>query len=119
MKRKTTFSISMIAIVLFFVASAVAKSRDSKDVLFHYDATIAGTHLTSGNYSVNWQTHSPAATVSFLQKGKVVATAEGTVVDRGSKYPSNEVVYGEAANGAHVVHEIRFRGSSEVIVFNE
>jgi len=80
---------------------------------------VAGSHLTSGDYSVTWETHSPTATVSFLQRGKVVAAVEGKVVDRGTKYPANQVVYAIAATGAREVQEIRFRGSSEVIVFSE
>ena len=81
----------------------------------------SGCRLCSygGSYSITWETHSPAATVSFLQKGKVVATAEGKVVDRGTKYPSNEVVFAATADGGRQVQEIRFRGSSEVIVFVE
>jgi hypothetical protein len=84
-----------------------------------YDATVAGSHLASGEFGVTWQAHSPTATVSFLQKGKVVATVEGKVVDRGTKYSANQVVYGIAATGAHEIQEIRFRGSAEVIVFSE
>lgn len=119
MKLKMRLSITIVAMALFVAASAAARSKDAKNVLLHYDAMVAGSHLVSGNYSITWQTHSPAATVSFLQKGKVVATAEGKVVDRGTRFPSNEVVYAADANGGHAVQEIRFQGSSEVIVFIE
>jgi hypothetical protein len=54
-----------------------------------------------------------------MQKGKVVATAEGKVADHGTKCLSNEVVFDEAADGGRVIREIRFKGSSEVIEFNE
>jgi hypothetical protein len=46
-----------------------------------------------------------------------VATVEGKVVDHGTKYRSNEVVYSAGANGARAIQEIRFRGLSEVIEF--
>ncbi len=112
------FLCTTLAVMAIFVAvSAASKPKDSRNVLLHYDATVAGSHLASGEYDVQWQTHSPAATVSFSQGKKVVATVEGKVVDRGTKYPANQVVYGEAANGGHDIQEIRFKGSSEVIAF--
>jgi hypothetical protein len=106
----------MVAMVLLVAVSAAAKLKDSRDLLLHYDATVAGSHLASGDYAVTLETHTPSATVSFFQKGKMVVTAEGTVVDRGTKYQANQVVYGES-NGVREIQEIRFRGSSEVIVF--
>jgi hypothetical protein len=39
--------------------------------------------------------------------------------DRGKRYGSSEVVCNENPNGSRVIQEIRFAGSSEVIVFNE
>jgi hypothetical protein len=119
MNLKRRLSLMIVPLVLCVVAIAAAKSKDVKEVLVHYDALVAGSHLASGEYGVTWQAHSPAATVSFLQKGKVVTTAEGKVVDRGTKCRANEVVYGIAATGAHEIQEIRFRGSTEVIVFSE
>ena len=112
-------SVTIVAMAFFVAAGAAAKPKDSRNVVLRYDATVAGSHLASGNYNIQWQTHSPEATVSFLQGSKVVATAEGKVVDRGTKYSSNEVVYDQTADGARVIQEIRFRGSSEVIEFNE
>jgi hypothetical protein len=119
MKLQRRLSLMVVPLVLCVAGSAAAKSKDVRNILVHYDAVIAGSHLANGEYGVTWQAHSPTATVSFLQKGKVVTTVEGKVVDRGTKYPANQVVYGIAANGAHEIQEIRFRGSTEVIVFSE
>ncbi|MGA2982425.1 MAG: hypothetical protein ABSG32_01350 [Terriglobia bacterium] len=119
MRLRKTLSVTIIAMALFVAASAAAKAKDSRDVRLNYDATVAGSHLASGVYNIKWETHSPQATVSFLQGNKVVATAEGKVVDRGKKYQDNQIVYNEAGNGGRKIQEIRFRGSSEVIVFND
>jgi hypothetical protein len=107
----------MVAMAIFVAAGAMAKSKDSRSVLLHYDTVLAGSHLTSGNYDVQFESHNPAAKVTFLRGNKVMATAEGKVVDRGSKYRSNEVVYNVTTDGARVIQELRFKGSSEVIVF--
>jgi hypothetical protein len=119
MKLRKSLYITIVTLVFFVAAGAAANSKDSRSVLLHYDATVAGSHLASGEYAIKWQTHSPEATVTFLRGSKVVATAEGKVVDRGTTYLSNGVVYDEAGNGAREIREIRFKGSSEVIVFIE
>ena len=119
MKLRKTLSVTIFAIVFVVGAAVLAQAKDSRNLLLHHDVTIAGEHLTSGSYNVQWETHSPEASVSFLRGSKVVATAEGKVVDRGTRFQSNEVVYGQTADGARVIQEIRFKGSSEVIVFNQ
>ncbi len=119
MKLRKTLSVSISALAFIVAASVTAQSKDSANVVLHYDAAVAGTHLASGSYDLKWQIRSPEATVSFLHGKKVVATAAGKVVDRGTRYSSNQVVYELAADGSRVIHEIRFRDSSEVIVFNE
>ena len=118
MTLKRTMQFTMVAVALTIVAGAQAKSKDFKTMTLRYNATVAGAQLASGSYTVQWVTHSPEATVSFLQGSKVVATAEGKVVDRGTKYESNEVMFDETTDGARVVRELRFKGSSEVIEFN-
>ena len=119
MKMRKVLGITMVAMVCFVAVNLAAKSKDSGTMVLHSDAIVAGSHLASGTYGVQWQAHSPEATVSFLKEDKVVATATGRVEDRGKKYASNEVVYSVDAGGAHVVQELRFKGSSQVIVFNE
>ena len=116
MKLKTFVGVVVVAMAMSITASA-AKSKDSKNLLLHYDATVAGTHLTSGEYAVEMEPHNPAVTVSFSRGKTVVATVQGKIVDRGTKFPANQVVYGASANGGHAIQEIRFKGSTEVIVF--
>jgi len=118
MNLRTRLCATVVAVAFIVGVGAAAKSKDSKIVLLHYDVTVAGSHLASGSYDVAWQTRSPQATVSFMRGNKVVATVEGKVVDRGTIYSSNEVVYNVAANGARDIQEIRFKGLSEVIDFN-
>jgi len=119
MTLKKTLQFTMIALIFTIAVGARAKADDSRKLILHYDATVAGSHLASGKYNVQWQTHSPGATVSFLRGSKVVATAEGKVVDSGKMYQSDEVMYDEAADGARMIRELRFKGSSEVIEFNQ
>ena len=118
MRLRKTLSVTLVTMALLVTAAGAAIARDSKNIVLRYDATAAGSHLASGDYRVQWQTHSPEATVTFLQKGKVVAAVEGKVVDRGTKYQANQVVFGSGPDGARTIQEIRFQGSSEVIQFD-
>lgn len=119
MNFRRSLTLSIVAIGLVAASAAAAKPKDSRDIVLHHDATVAGLRLTSGDYNVTWKTHSPEATVTFMQGKKVVATADGKVVDRGKPYDINEVVYRTGAGGDRQIQEIRFRGSSQVIVFGE
>lgn len=124
MNLRKSLCVMTVALALFVAANAAAGEKGSGYAVVHHDVTVAGSHLASGSYNVQWQTHSPEATVkfvqkSFLQREKVAATVEGKVVDRGTAYPSNQVVYRENANGAREIQELRFKGSSQVIVFNQ
>jgi len=119
MRLSKGLGVTILATGLLVAVSTAAKPRDSKDVLLHFDATVGSTHLTSGNYSVKWVTHSPEATVTFMKGNKVVATAEGKVINRGTVYKDDEVVYNELPNGSRSIQEIRFHGSNDVIVFQE
>ena len=108
--------------VLMLVAmslAAVAAAKEGKSIVLQENAVVAGHHLKSGDYNVTWQEHSPGATVTFRRDGKVTATAEAKLVDRDKKYSSTEVVFGLTAEGSRQIQEIRFRGSTQVLVFSE
>ncbi len=107
-----------VVLALAAAVGAQAKSKELTSMVLHSNAMVAGTHLTTGSYNVHWQTHSPEATVTFLKGGKVTGTAEGKLVDRGYKYPSDEVMYDESPDSTRNIREIRFKGSSEVLEFN-
>jgi len=119
MKLRQILGVTIVALAFTVAIGAEAKAKNSANLELNHDALLAGSHLASGAYHVRWETHSPGVMVTFQQGNKVVATAEGKLVDRGKKYPNNAVIYLENANGSRGIQEIRFGGSSEVIVFKE
>ena len=118
MRLRKTLGITVVAMAMFAVAGTAAIAKDYRNVMLHYDATLAGSHLASGTYHVEWQTHSPEATVTFTHGSKVVATAEGKVVDRGTKFRSDQVVYNEGPNGTRVIRKSASK-DQQVIEFNQ
>jgi hypothetical protein len=110
-------SILSVALLLTSVIPALAK--DSGTVALTDEAVLSGTTLPAGKYVVRWQVHNPGATVEFARDHKVVLSTEGRIEDRGKKYPSNTVVYDTASDGTRTISEIRFAGSSAVLVFSQ
>src|ERR1017187_7361329 len=103
MHLRKTVCATIVALVLVVAAGAAAKSKESRNLQLHYDATVAGSHLTSGSYDVNWQAHSAAATITFTHGSKVVATVEGKAVDHGTIYSTDQVVCTRSADGARAL----------------
>src|SRR5271157_87646 len=106
-----------LAILLMAALSAVA--QNARTLKVPYSASLKGKQLAAGEYKVTWQTHSPEATVNFMQKKAVVATVQGKWVDRDTKYEANAVVYSNNPDGSRTILEVRFAGLKGALVFGE
>lgn len=110
---------SILSVALLLASGIPGLAKNSRTVALTRDAVLAGKTLPEGNYVVQWEAHSPRAAVEFAQGHKVVLSTEGRLEDRGKKYSSTTVVYDTAPDGSMTISEIRFAGSSEVLVFNQ
>ncbi len=118
MTRRHYVMTSILALVVVLTASASAFAANSGKFKLRYAAVLQDTHLDPGDYAIRWTDGSSATTVTVLKKNNVVATSEAKLVDRGAKSDRNAVIYSEGGDGKRMIHEIRFAGSSQVIVFN-
>jgi len=109
---------SMLSVALLLASGVPAIANGSRHVTLRHDAVLSGTSLPAGQYIVSWAVHSPQPKVEFTQGRKVVLSTQGRFEDRGQKYAADTVVYKTASDGTLTVSEIRFAGSSEVLVFN-
>jgi hypothetical protein len=107
------------AVLLLAAVSAFAKS--SKTFNLPYAGLLAGSRIEAGRYQVMWEEHSPQVTVTVAREGgrKFVATAQGKIEERNTKYSRNMVVYSTRPDGTQVISELRLGGSSKAIVFGE
>ena len=105
------------ALLLAFALPSLAKN--ARTVAVPHEAVLNGVTLPAGHYLVEWDTHTPAATVRFTLDKKVVLSAEGTLEDRGTKYGKSMVVYDSTPAGAMSISEIRLAGSSQALVFKQ
>jgi hypothetical protein len=111
--------ISGLSVTLLLAAGIPGLAKNSRTVTLQHDAVLNGSSLAAGRYSVQWETHSPEATVEFVQHRMVVLSTEGRIEERVKKYDRNAVVYNIAPDGTMSLVEIRFGGSSKVLVFNQ
>jgi hypothetical protein len=119
MNIRKCFGTSLLSVALLLAAGIPGFASNSRTVTLQHDAVLSGTSLAAGRYTVQWEAHSPEATVEFVQHHKVVLSTEGRVEQRDKKYDRNAVVYNAASDGTMSLVEIRFAGSSKVLVFNQ
>jgi hypothetical protein len=121
MKRsiRKCFGMGALSLLLLLAAGVSALAKNSGTVALTHDVVLSGTTLSAGKYVVRWEAQSARTTVEFARGHKAILSTEGRIEDRGKKYPSNMVVYDTAADGSSTIGEIRFAGSSEVLLFNQ
>lgn len=107
----------IFAPILMMSIQPPARAADSKTMPLTVEITLNGSILAPGSYQISWVSHSPEATVTFARGGRVIATAMGTWVDRGTKYERDAVVYSNNPDGSHTLREIRIAGKSQALVF--
>jgi len=110
---------SILSVALLLASGCPGFAKESRSVALAHDVVMSGTSLPAGQYVIHWETRSPRATVEFARAHKTVLSTEGRFEDRGKKYNSTSVVYDVASNGTMTISEIRFAGSSEVLVFSQ
>jgi hypothetical protein len=118
MIRRHSVLASILALAVILAASAPAFADNSGKFKLRYAAVLQDTHLDPGDYAIRWTNANSATTVTVLKKNNVVATSQAKLVDRGAKSDRNAVIYNEGGDGTRTIQEIRFAGSSQVIVFN-
>ena len=116
-RKQAGILLMVLSLSLATAGSALAKG--SRNVKLPYAASVHGTQLAPGEYQINWETHSPEATVTFTQKKSVVATAEGKLVERPTKFQNNSIVFSTNPDGSRTIVEIRFGGTNQVLTFGE
>lgn len=119
MKLKKILGFTFVAMFLMTAVTMEAARSKSKVLFVPYKGSVAGKSLSSGLYRVKCKTNGSNATLTFQLGHKVIATIDGKVAHRSTKYVRNEVVYNINPNGSRSIIEIRLAHPSQVVVFNE
>jgi hypothetical protein len=104
--------LSILAVLAPVSAFAREKNQHSVDIP---DAVqVGGNQLEPGNYKLEWQGTGPDVKVTFLRKGKLVATVPGTLKTNDSEV-TQDAIQIDSAN--KTLTEIDFRRDKEALVF--
>ena len=119
MGLRKRFGKSILSVALVLASAVPVIAKESRQVTLRHNAVLNGTSLPAGQYVIRWEAQSPRASVEFARGRKVVLSTEGKIENRGETYRADTVVYDTASDGSLTVSEIRFAGSSEVLVFRQ
>jgi len=104
--------LSILAVLAPLSAFAREKNQHSVDIP---DAVqVGGKQLEAGSYKVEWQGTGPEVQVTFLRKGKPVATVPGTLKTNDSQVTQDAILTDSASK---TLNEIDFRRDKESLVF--
>jgi len=106
---------AVLALSLMLAITAFAKPRSENITLYH-DATVNGTNLPAGEYTVKYDVEGSNAQVRFMQGNKQVAAATGQVKTLSKKTGSSQVVLDTEGN-MRSISEIDFGGKDEALTF--
>ncbi|MGD0123709.1 MAG: hypothetical protein ABSF46_00010 [Terriglobia bacterium] len=119
MSVRRYLGILVASALLLLVCGISGFAKNSRNVAIEHPIVVSGTTLPAGQYAVRWEAQSAQASVQFVKDKKVVASAQCKFEDRGKKYDSSTVIYATNPDGSNTISEIRFAGSSQVLVFSE
>ena len=71
------FGTGVLSLGLLLAAGIPAAAKNSRTINIDHAVFLQGKNLPAGRYKVEWQTHSPEATVQFLRNRQLVVSTEG------------------------------------------
>ncbi len=113
--RFTKYMFLPAALALLVSLSAFARPKNEHSVTFVNSIQVGSTQLRAGTYKVEWQGKPSSLAVNFLRDGKIVATAQGKMIEKNRPWPSDEVVTNNV-NHTQKLEEIDFGGKKDSLV---
>jgi len=99
-------------------AFAKASHEDAGKFNLTAPATVGSTVLQAGHYKAEWVGPNEDVRVSILSRGKVVATAQGRVVEHNDKAPYDSVTVKKQADSSQRLEEIDFGNRKDALVLS-
>lgn len=111
----TKRTMALMAAVAISASAAMAAPRQSIRMKVEEPVTLAGKAIPAGSYKLSWQGDGEAVKVTVAQGRKVVAEADGKVVESATKATDDSLVWQNGGSGA-VLSKVLLRGSTKVLV---
>lgn len=108
MKFATISKILTMGLALLLASSAFAANKASLSLM--NPATVNGTQLKAGDYTLQWEGNGPNVDLSIMQGKKVVTKVPAKVVDLSSPSANNAAIINKGDNGSSALAGARFAG---------
>jgi hypothetical protein len=109
---------SFTAVALILCAASFAKDSNSASFDLSQTAKVGSTVLQPGHYKAEWTGSNTALKVTILQRGKTVATTEGSLKELPSKAPTDAISLRTLGDNSQQVDEIEFHNRAEALVLS-
>ncbi|HTJ85683.1 MAG TPA: hypothetical protein VL349_00350 [Terriglobales bacterium] len=96
----------LLTAVVLLAGSAFAASKGSMELL--KPATVAGTQLPAGNYTVQWDGQGDQVQLQIFKGKKAITSASAHVVKLEHPLPENSVVVTPNTDGSRSISRINF-----------
>ena len=96
----------LLTAVVLLAGSAFAASKGSMELL--KPATVAGTQLPAGNYTVQWDGQGDQVQLQIFKGKKPITSASAHVVKLEHPLPENSVVVTPNTDGSRSISRINF-----------
>jgi hypothetical protein len=104
-------------VILLLSLSAFARDRNEHRLSLTDPVQVGASQLAPGDYTLEWQETGPAVQVKFMQNGKTVATASGTLKTNDTEVTQDAVVTQTVSARIKILKEIDFKHQKEALVF--
>ncbi len=102
-------------VILLFV-SLPARANNSRPFYLRTAVTMNGLEVPAGTYDLSWESQNSKVRVTLWKAGLFFATAQGTWVKNGAKYPNDAALLRVNSDGSRSLVEIRLAGVKKTIV---
>ena len=113
MKFATLSKTLVLTLTLLLASSAFAAGKNT--LTLSDAATVNGTTLKAGDYTVQWDGTGPDVDVTISQGKKVIAKTQAKLVDLNSPATNNAAVVKQNGDGSRTLAGARFEGKKVAI----
>jgi hypothetical protein len=107
--------VAQTLVILLFVCS-LARANNSRPFYLRTAVTMNGVEVPAGTYDLSWESQNSKVRVTLWKDGLFFATAQGTWVKNGAKYPNDAALLRVNSDGSRSLVEIRLAGVKKTIV---
>jgi hypothetical protein len=110
---------AVICLMTAVSSFASTKSKDVGHLNIDEPVQVGSTHLSPGDYKVEWNGNANNVQINILKGKDVVATTEGKVVELDKPAKGDAVTTKSPDNNTRVIDEIEFNNRKESLVLNQ